>query len=85
MAELGSGASGPVEKDDLVVRRLAFHSLHWVPWTAAVPVVAPVNVQVSFVTAQLSAVVGFGTTTLAVHTPMPLVCVMLAGQVIVGA
>jgi hypothetical protein len=55
-----------------------------IPVAADVPVVAPVNAQVNLVTEQLSAVVGFGVTTDAVHVPAPTFAVMLAGQVIVG-
>lgn len=53
------------------------------PVVAELAIVAPVNVQVNFVTEQLSAVVGFGVTTLAVQDALVL-AVMFVGQVIVG-
>lgn len=47
-------------------------------------VVAPVIVHVRVVTAQLSAVVGLGVTTEALHVPEAVLAVRLAGQVMVG-
>ena len=55
-----------------------------IPVAAEVAVVAPVSAQVNTVTLQLSAVVGFGVTTEAVHDPAPTLAVMLEGHVIVG-
>ena len=56
-----------------------------IPVDADEPVVAPVITQVSLVTAQLSAVVGFAVAILLLHTPAEVVFVILAGHVIVGA
>ena len=56
-----------------------------IPAADEAAVVAPVNVQVNFVTAQLSAVVGFVVATLAVHDPTPTLGVRLAEHEIVGA
>src|SRR5512142_2781935 len=46
--------------------------------------VAPVIIQVSDVTPQLSPITAFGTTTLALHSPASSFCEMFPGQVIVG-
>ena len=56
----------------------------FIPVAGDEPVVAPVITHVSVVTAQLSAVVGFGTVIVAVHTPGSVLATILAGQVIVG-
>lgn len=56
----------------------------FIPVAADVAVVAPVNAHVNLVTAQLSAVVGLGVTTEALHVPAPTLAVMFDGQVIVG-
>ena len=55
-----------------------------IPDTGDEPVVAPVITHVSLVTAQLSALVELGVTTLAEQAPGVLVAVMFEGQVIVG-
>lgn len=55
------------------------------PVAGEAPVVAPVNAQVLIVTPQLSLFDGLGVFTLAEQTPAPLLAVMLAGQVTVGA
>ena len=55
-----------------------------IPVAAELAIVAPVKAQVSLVTEQLSAVVGFGVTTLAVQVPAPTFCEIFVGQVIVG-
>ena len=55
-----------------------------IPVADEAAVVAPVSAQVNFVTAQLSAVVGFAVATLAVQDPTPTLGVRLAEQVIVG-
>ena len=55
-----------------------------IPAGAEFAVVAPVIAHARRVTAQLSAVVGFGVTTDAVQTPAPTFCAMLPGQVMVG-
>ena len=55
-----------------------------IPVAAEVAVVAPVSAQVNTVTLQLSAVVGFGVTTEAVHDPTPTLAMILEGHVIVG-
>jgi hypothetical protein len=56
-----------------------------IPVVLELATVAPVNAQVNFVTEQLSAVVGFGVTTLAVQVPAPTFCEIFAGQLIVGS
>jgi hypothetical protein len=56
-----------------------------IPVAAEVATVAPVIAQVNLVTVQLSPVVGLGVTTEAVHNPIAVFAVRLAGQVIVGA
>ena len=55
-----------------------------IPVATELAEVAPVNSQVNLVTEQLSAVAGFGVTTLAVQVPAPTFCEIFAGQVIVG-
>jgi hypothetical protein len=55
-----------------------------IPVAGDVPVVAPVSAHVNVDTPQLSAVVGFGVTTEAVHVPAPTFAVIFEGQVIVG-
>jgi hypothetical protein len=55
-----------------------------IPVAGELATVAPVNVQVNLVTAQLSAVIGFGVTTLAVQLPASTFAVIFAEQVIVG-
>ena len=55
-----------------------------IPTAADVAVVAPVIVHVSDVTEQLSAIIAFGTTTDALHTPTSTFCDIAPGQVIVG-
>lgn len=56
----------------------------FIPVAADAAMVAPVNAHVNLVTAQLSAVVGLGVTTEAVHVPAPTLAVMFVGQVIEG-
>jgi hypothetical protein len=55
-----------------------------IPVAGEAPVVAPVIVHVSVVTAQLSAVIGLATAIVAVHNPTSVGTVILAGHVIVG-
>ena len=55
-----------------------------IPVVGELSVVAPVIVHVNRVTAQLSAVVGFGTTTDALHALVEVNAVIFAGQVMVG-
>jgi len=52
-----------------------------IPVAAELAVVAPVNAQVNLVTAQLSAVVGFGVATLAVQEAL-VFAFMFAGQLV---
>ena len=54
------------------------------PVSGEAPVVAPDNVQVLTVTAQLSVLVGFGVVTEAEHNPAVALVVILAGQVSTG-
>ena len=54
------------------------------PVAGDVPVVAPVSAHVCTVTKQLSAAVGFGVATDALHNPTVAFTEILAGQVIVG-
>jgi uncharacterized protein (DUF983 family) len=56
-----------------------------IPVAAEVAIVAPVIAQVNLVTVQLSPVVGLSVTTEAVHDPVAVFAVRLAGHVIVGA
>ena len=55
-----------------------------IPVSGEEATVAPVIVQVSVFTAQLSPVVEFGVITEVVHTPAAAFCEMFAGQLIVG-
>ena len=55
-----------------------------IPVDGDVPEVAPVNSQVSFVMKQLSPIVGFMVTMLALQRPASTSCIVFCGQVVVG-
>lgn len=57
----------------------------WIPVAGEEALVAPVIVQVSAFTEQLSLVVGFGVTTKALHTPISEFFAILPEQLIVGS